>query len=427
MNDNPQNIEAIIKELQSTRETLTQLRYQHEMILRWVEESAMLKIDSNGTIIDATDPALKILGWERSEFIGLNFHTTLQHTMEDGSEYPWEFSPVFAAIEDGSTHHVDGEIFWAHQGTNFSVDYIACATRNDRNEINGATITFRNLTEKRLQDAKRIHGMKLESIGQLSAGIAHEINTPMQFVASNLDFLRESFDDIMALVQQYQQIRKILEADELLKDLCTTMTDKEEEIDLEYISDEVPAAFEQTREGVNRVVKLVQGLKGFAHSDSNDEKHSADLNEIIKNALLVCRNEYKYVARLETDFEDIPQVDLHAGDIGQVIVNLIINAAHALEGADQTGQQQGIIRVSTRTDVESVIFSVQDNGKGITEDVRNKVFDPFFTTKEVGKGSGQGLAISRSIIEEKHGGTIDFTTEPGKGTTFTVHLPLSGF
>lgn len=136
---------------------------------------------------------------------------------------------------------------------------------------------------------------------------------------------------------------------------------------------------------------------------------------------------YKYVARLETDFEDIPQVDLHAGDIGQVIVNLIINAAHALEGADQTGQQQGIIRVSTRTDVESVIFSVQDNGTGITEDVRNKVFDPFFTTKEVGKGSGQGLAISRSIIEEKHGGTIDFTTEPGKGTTFTVHLPLSGF
>lgn len=423
MSDDTRNHETLTRELLSARETLTQLRYQHEMMLRWVEESAVLKVDRDGTITDATEPALQALDWKREEFIGLNFHTTLQHTTEDGSEYPWEFSPIFAAIEDGSTHHVDGEIFWTHQGASFSVDYIVCADRNDQNEIYGATITFRNLTEKRLQDAKRIHGMKLESIGQLSAGIAHEINTPMQFVASNLDFLRESFEDIMDLVQHYQKMRNALEADGLLKDLCTAMTDKEEEIDIEYLSEEVPTAFTQTLDGVGQVVKLVQGLKGFAHSDSSEEKHAADLNEIITNALTVCRNEYKYVAELETDLGTIPQINLHAGDIGQVIINLIINAAHALEGSD-TPEQQGCIRVATRVDREHVVISVQDNGKGIPENVRNKIFDPFFTTKEVGKGSGQGLAISRSIIEEKHGGTIDFTTESGKGTTFTVRLPL---
>ncbi len=393
------------------------------MMLRWVEEGALLVIDREGKVINATDTALRSLHWEGEGYIGTDFHSTIQHTMEDGSEYPWEFSPVFAAIEDGSTHHVNGEIFWTSQGAHFSVDYIVCATRNDQNEITGATITFRNLTEKMLQDAKRIHGMKLESIGQLSAGIAHEINTPIQFVGTNLEFLWESFDDVMDIIQHYKKLRETLEAEQQYKEFCLSLANKEEEVDLDYITEEIPAAFKQTRDGIDRVVKLVQGLKGFAHSDNSEEKHSSDLNDIINNSLLVCRNEYKYAAELDTDLGNIPQVNLNAGDIGQVIVNLIINAAHAIESHQQEGQ--GRITVRSWHEKDGVFFSIQDNGNGIPDEVRNRIFDPFFTTKDVGKGSGQGLAISRSIIEEKHEGSINFTTESGVGTTFTVHLPIA--
>ncbi len=417
------DINLLEQELESARQALNQLRYQNEMMLRWVE-GAVLLVDKTGTIIQANEVALRALGWQEEELIGQNCHETIHHTLEDGSEYPWDFCPVFAALEDGSSHHVSGDIFWCRDGTSFSVDFIACSTRNEQNEINGAVLTFRNLTELRMQEAKRIHGMKLESIGELSAGIAHEINTPMQFVGTNLSFLREGFDDILELCDRYKKFRKDVAQEEKFHSICEELAEFEEEIDISYIEEEVPAAFQQTQDGVERVVKLVQGLKGFAHSDSEQMKQSVDVNDVIKNTLVVSRNEYKYVADVETNLGVLPRILIHPGDIGQVILNLIINGAHAIADVVKETGGKGSIRIESRQQDDEIIITVTDTGGGIPDSVRNRIFDPFFTTKEVGRGSGQGLAISRSIIHEKHQGTLSFTSTTGQGTSFSIHLPM---
>ncbi len=420
-----QDIKSLQQELDSAREALNQLRYQNEMMLKWVE-GAVLLVDRRGRIIQANSAALAALGWKEDELLGRSCHETIHHTLDDGSPYPREFCPVYAALEDGSSHHVDGDIFWRKDGTSFSVDYIACSTRDERNRINGAVLTFRNLTEMRLQEAKRIHGMKLESIGELSAGIAHEINTPMQFIASNLTFLREGFDDILELLHRYRAFRQSMGRDEKYAGICRELADFEEEIDVEYLEEEVPGAFEQTEDGVDRVTRLVQGLKGFAHADRSEAKQETDINAIIENTLVVCRNEYKYVADVETRLGDLPVIRAHPGDIGQVILNLVVNAAHAIADVVGSGDERGRITIETRTEDDEVVVSVVDTGKGIPDAIRNRIFDPFFTTKEVGLGSGQGLAIARTIIHDKHGGTISFTSTPGQGTTFFVRLPVAG-
>lgn len=418
------DIESLQQKLESIQAALNQVRYQNEMMLRWVE-GAVLLVDKQGIIIEANEVALEALGWKEEELIGRNCHDTIHHTLEDGGEYPWDFCPVFAAIEDGSSHHVSGDVFWCKDGTSFSVDFIACSTRDEENVINGAVLTFRNLTEMRLQEAKRIHGMKLESIGELSAGIAHEINTPMQFVGTNLTFLREGFEDILALANRCKKFREIAGQQQELVKHCEELAEFEDEIDVEYLRDELPTAFEQTQEGVDRVVKLVQGLKGFAHADSDQGKQMVDVNSIIENTLVVSSNEYKYVADVETHLGVLPRIPAHPGDIGQVILNLVVNSAHAIADArGEEGGEKGRIDIQSSHQGDDVVITITDTGGGIPESVKNRIFDPFFTTKEVGTGSGQGLAISRTIIHDKHHGTLSFTSTPGEGTVFSIYLPV---
>jgi len=418
-----EQLQALQQELASAREALNQLRYQNEMLLRWVEGGVIL-VDREGAVVEINEVALKALGCSEEELLGKNCHDTIHHTLDDGSEYPREFCPIFAALEDGSSHHVDGDVFWRTDGSSFSVDYIACSSRNEQNEINGAVLIFRNLTEMRLQEAKRIHGMKLESIGELSAGIAHEINTPMQFVGSNLTFLQEGFDDLLELAKHYRSFRQSVVAGEAHDEMMKALVEMEEEVDVEYLEEEVPQAFAQTQDGVDRVTRLVQGLKGFAHSDSGQDKQSADLNAIVENTLIVSKNEYKYVADVETRLGELPSVQLHPGDIGQVILNLVVNAAHAIADGREESDDKGKILIETRLEGEDIVVSLADSGIGIPEAIKNRIFDPFFTTKEVGRGSGQGLAIAHTIIHDKHNGTLSFESTPGEGTTFYIRLPV---
>ncbi len=202
-------------------------------------------------------------------------------------------------------------------------------------------LTFRNLTEMRLQEAKRIHGMKLESIGELSAGIAHEINTPMQFVGTNLSFLREGFDGLLELCNHDKTFRETVSQQEQFTADHEKLADYEEDIAVEYLKEEVPAAFTQTQEGVDRVVRLVQGLKGVAHSDNDQGKQAMDINDIIENTLDVCLNEYKYVADVETHLGSLPRIMAHPGDIGQAILNLIVNTAHTIADVTKEGGRKG--------------------------------------------------------------------------------------
>ncbi|THB71440.1 MAG: PAS domain-containing protein [Desulfobulbaceae bacterium] len=422
MSDKPDSNTEANQQVVGLKEALKQVIYQNEMMLRWVN-GAVLSVDRKGNVLDANETALQSLGWELADLKGKQCHETIHHTLDDGGEYPWDFCPVFAAIEDGSAHHVDGDLFWQKNGASFMADYIVCPIRNEENEITGATLTFRNLTEQRLQEAKQIHGMKLESIGELAAGIAHEINTPIQFIGSNVTFLKEAFDDLLQLTQKYAELKEQVADQEGLKALLEQIDDLEENADLEFLVDEAPRALDQTGQGVERVAKLVLGLKGFAHSSDNENKVPADINDLIENTLVVCQNAYKYVAECETNFGEIPSVKVLHGDIGQVILNLVVNAAHAIESKRANESEMGKITISTHTAADSVVIRIGDNAGGIPENIKDRIFDPFFTTKEVGQGSGQGLAISRTIVVEKHGGEISFESKPNEGTIFEIRLP----
>ena len=200
-----------------------------------------------------------------------------------------------------------------------------------------------------------------------------------------------------------------------------------DQADAAYLLEEIPRAIDQTLEGVGRVAALVNAMKEFSHPDTK-EKSLLDLNRAIAGTLTVARNEWKYVAELETDFDpSLPPVSCHPGEFNQVILNLIVNAAHAIgDVARQGGRKMGTIRVQTRKCADWAEIRIEDTGTGIPEKVRSRIFDPFFTTKEIGKGTGQGLAIARSVIVDKHGGSLHFETEEGRGTTFIVRLPYEG-
>jgi PAS domain S-box-containing protein len=417
------NSSTLPQEVEGLKETLKQVAYQNEMMLRWVN-GAVITVDREGMVIHANEVALATLGWQSAEFLGRQVHETIHHSQDDGSEYPWDFCPVFAAIEDGSSHHVDGDVFWKKNGSSFSADYIVCPTRNDKSEITGAILTFRNLTDQRLQESKRIHRMKLMAIGELSAGIAHEINTPVQFIGSNVSFLNDSFGDLLKLIKAYRKLGEMLPNEPQCRQLLQEISEIEETADIDYLQEEVPKAFEQTLHGVKQVTELIQGLKGFAHSGTEGEKTASDINKIINNALMVSRNVYKYIAELETNLGDLPSIKVYPGDIGQVVVNLVVNAAHSIEEKKGKSQTLGKITIASFLEEKDLIIQVSDTGKGIPDGVRERIFDPFFTTKEVGRGSGQGLAISHTIIHEKHHGEISFNSVIGEGTTFTVRIPI---
>ncbi|OGR19614.1 MAG: hypothetical protein A2X81_18830 [Desulfobacterales bacterium GWB2_56_26] len=423
MTEETADIHSMQKKLEGLLETLKQVNYQNSMMLNWVN-GAVITVDRDGRVIQANKTALTALGWAEEDFLGRHLHDTIHYNQEDGSEYPYDFCPEFAAIEDGSSHHVNGDVFWHKDGTSFSADFIVCPTRNDRNEITGAVVTFRNLTEQRLQEAKRIQSMKLESIGELAAGIAHEINTPIQFIGSNISFLKDSFNDLQQVIQAYAKLRETVRTVSDFAGIIEDIDQLEEDVDIAYLAEEAPKAFGQTMDGIERVTKLVLGLKGFARSGVGENKSESDINEIIANSLIVCHNAYKYVAELETAYGVLPSIKIYPGDIGQVIINLVVNAAHAIaEQKEKTGMM-GRIGIRTSCVDQKIVIAISDTGGGIPQNIRQRIFDPFFTTKKVGQGSGQGLAICRTIVHDKHKGEITFESTACKETTFYVRLPL---
>jgi two-component system NtrC family sensor kinase len=240
---------------------------------------------------------------------------------------------------------------------------------------------------------------KLESVGRLAAGIAHEINTPVQYISDSMHFLKSAFGE-----------------------LATALGPVPKEPDLAFVCEEVPLAIERVLEGTERLVGIVRAMKEFAHPDGG-EKAPADLNRALQTTLLIARNEYKYVAVAELQAGAIPEVTCNVGELSQVFLNLIVNSAHALADAGRDSET-GRITIRTSPEGEWVVITFTDNGCGIPPSIMHKIFDPFFTTKEAGRGSGQGLAIARSIIVDKHGGRLDVGSEPGRGTYFTVRLPV---
>ncbi len=293
--------------------------------------------------------------------------------------------------------------------------------------FSGHIILGTDITEHELLERQLAQAQKLESIGQLAAGIAHEINTPAQYVGDNTRFLDEAFGSLERIHVLYDQLLDQIRSGGPTHDLLEKIEDAGNELDLDYIRGDIPKAIGQSIEGIARISRIVRAMKEFSHPGS-DEKTSIDLNKAIENTIMVARNEWKYVAEIETDHDpNLPLVPCLPGEINQVILNMIINAAHAIAEKQRCkeSEQKGTIKIFTRMRDEFAEISINDTGAGIPEAIKSKIFDPFFTTKEVGKGTGQGLAISHSVIVDKHGGTISFESAAGKGTTFLVRLPLA--
>jgi two-component system NtrC family sensor kinase len=292
-------------------------------------------------------------------------------------------------------------------------------------KIRGILIYAADITKRKYLESQLAQAQKLESIGQLAAGIAHEINTPSQYVGDNTLFLQEAFQDMDQAFKSYGQLFEAVKKNAVTDNLIQEVEKVIQETDLVYLMEEVPTAIGQTLEGVERVSKIVRSMKEFSHPGV-DEKTSIDINRALENTITVARNEWKYVADMETDFEaNLPLVPCLPGALNQVFLNIIINAAHAISdvvGDDSNGKKA--IKVATKSNGNSVEIRISDTGPGIPEKIQPRIFDPFFTTKEVGKGTGQGLAISHSVIVEKHGGSIGFETETGKGTTFIIQIPI---
>jgi PAS domain S-box-containing protein len=377
---------------------------------------AIFIADLNG-VIEFVNPAFeRITGYRRDEIIGKT-----PRLLKSGDQDPEFYDALWTTIRRGDvwTGFVRNR---AKDGSSFEVTETISPVRDETGSITHFVAVCHDMTDQRSLELQLRQAQKLEAIGQLAAGVAHEINTPTQYVGDNIRFLRDAFTDLSGVLAPLRQLHQSL-GSQAADPLVVAAKGALERADTDYLVAEIPKAIDQALDGVTRISRIVRAMKEFSHPGGG--KGLVDLNHAIDNTVTVATNEWKYVADVEIDLDPaLPPVPCAVGEINQVVLNLIVNAVHAIEGARGGGGGKGHIRITTRHEGGSAVIRIADDGTGIPDKVRARVFEPFFTTKEVGRGTGQGLALAHAVVTRKHGGTIDFDTELGKGTTFTVRLPL---
>lgn len=294
---------------------------------------------------------------------------------------------------------------------------------NDECVLTGVLSIHADITDRKNLESQLLHAQKLESIGQLAAGIAHEINTPAQYVSDNLRFIQDEFTDIANILKLFQSLLSTNGPERSWHERQDEMSKALQAVEYDYLIDEIPNALGQSVEGIGRIAHIVKAMKDFSHPGSG-EKESADLNQAIESTATICSNRWKYICSLELDLDpELPIVPCLLSEFNQVILNIIVNATDAIETRFKGTNEMGHVRISTRQSNDNAVIEITDNGGGIPRAIRHRIFDPFFTTKEVGMGTGQGLAISRDIIVQKHGGMIECEVDDGHSTTFRILLP----
>ena len=400
--------EAALKESNATYKTFFE-----------ANPEGMLIIDSQTREVIRANPAFcETLGYGEKELQGINISDI--RPPDAASSLLCEFE----ARAIGQKAHEKDIPFLRKDGTIIYADLDLVVTEVVRKKR--TVVFFRDTTEQKILRTQLLQAQKLESIGQLAAGIAHEINTPTQYVGDNVSFLQDGFTDLNRLLSEYDSLLGTLQDGATSPELVAKIRSLAQEVDAEYLSQEIPQAIAQALEGIERISSIVHAMKQFAHPPA-EEKVATNINKAIENTITVSRNEWKYVAEMATELDpDLPLVECLPGEINQVILNIIVNAAHAIGDVVGDGSNgKGKITISTRQEGDIVEIRISDTGGGIPDEIRGRIFDPFFTTKEVGKGTGQGLTIARSVVVDKHGGTIDIQSEKGHGTTFVIGLPIS--
>ncbi|HSR97159.1 MAG TPA: ATP-binding protein [Kofleriaceae bacterium] len=393
------------------------LRTSHEF-LRGVYRAmpgCLFFVGQTGLVEDANDNLLHLLDLRQEDVIGRPAAALFEGE-----------PPAFDALVAGPLHRAAerGErTLKARDGHAVPVLFSATALQIPGERRRSVVCVALDISERKRIEAELRQAQKLESVGRLAAGVAHEINTPVQFVSDSVQFVRETLSDLNQVLAGHRAVRTAVLAGEPWQDAVKTVTALERDLEIDELLERAPEALELARDGLSRVATIVRSMTVFAHP--HRRMAPANLTEAIRATVIVAASEYKMVAELILDLCELPLVTCHLGEINQVILNLVINAAHAIADAVRGTSQRGRLVVCTRRQGDDVVISVSDTGVGIPEAVRDRIFDPFFTTKEVGRGTGQGLGIARSIVCEMHQGQITFETELGKGTTFHVRLPIS--
>ena len=382
-------------------------------------------LDPAGNITFINQAAAEMLGWSTRELQGRSEHEIFHHSRVNEAPYPAQDCPILFTLKAGAKQTGAADHFWRKDKSPFPVEYVSVPIWEGA-AVTGAVVTFRDLTRQRGLESQLIHAHKLESIGQLAAGVAHEINTPMQYIGDNLHFLKQAFADVLGLLGTYDQVLAQATSTGLPDAGPEALAQARQDADLEYLLTAVPTALEGASGGVTAVSSIVRALKSFSHPGGKD-KQLADINAALENTVAIARNEWKYVAEVRTELAaDLPRVACFLGELNQVFLNVIVNAAQAIAEDKERGEsQKGEIFVQTRCADDCVEIRIKDSGPGIPEAIRHRIFDPFFTTKDVGKGSGQGLSVARSIVTKKHGGAIEVESASRDGTTFLIRLPIT--
>ncbi len=409
---------------------VTENRTQAENLRRTLAENRMI-LDSITSILVVIDGDLRIRTWNHhaENILGRTAEEVAGRRFDElGLDFlsgPMRV-PIESSLRERVSRRVDDLTFRKTEDETRYLAFTIAPIQSREGALNGCLLVGRDLTEMRTMQDQLAQAHKLESIGQLAAGIAHEINTPTQFVSDNTRFVQSSFRELEELLGACRAIAAE-SADAASRDSVETLRAIVRKTDLDFLVAEIPKALEDNLSGLGRVAKIVGAMKQFSHMGTGS-KELVDLNAAIQNTCTVARNEWKYVADVVFDFQaDLPLVPCLPAEMAQVFLNIVVNAAHALHGpGDSHPAVKGRIGISTRAAGGWVEIRISDTGCGIPESIRRRIYDPFFTTKGVGKGTGQGLAIARSIVVDRHGGTIGCESEVGKGTTFVVRLPLEG-
>lgn len=419
-----------IGELQAANRYMTNEKNKYLTLFESIHQPVFL-LDEKGYFDRINQAAAEWIPESDNRFYSIDSSVdTINRSLHDkkyDDVFPWLGGITSKLSGDHRVLVEHKKVIWDNQ--TLEIDILCSAMQDVSEKFNGFVLAFSDRTaeyklvsELQTMHVERLHASKLESIGQLAAGIAHEINTPSQYVSLNIEFIDEAFSGITAGLTALREA--VREAPLSLAEL-DRMLDK---MDWDYLREELPSAIAQSKDGMSRVTSIVQAMKEFSHPGEADFEN-VDINNLIRVTATVARNEWKYCAEMKLELDStLPPVSAQSNEISQVFLNIIVNAAHSiterLDGSRDKGDM-GQIRITTSWDVHSVVIQIADTGCGIPEDIRDNIFDPFFTTKTVGRGTGQGLAIVYDVITRKHGGRLQFESEMGKGTVFTIILPIT--
>lgn len=385
---------------------------------------AVITVDKEGLVSYINYSAINLLDSKEADLLGKKIFDIIN--LYDSNDQKVFYNPFDSIEEKQENKDVIKSRYSLVNFTNHrkKVNISSAKILDEKGLFIGVVIVLRDITRIVKIETQAALSQKMESVGQLAAGIAHEINTPMQFVGDNTYFIKESFETVFSFIDKTinsfnsnYSIEKIIEY----------FRDNFEEHEIDYYKNEIPIAIDRTIDGIDRVRKIVIAMKNFAYS-SGKQKAQSNINQGIDVTVTISKNEWKYVADLITELDnELPPVYCSLDEINQVILNMIINAAHAIaEKKSITKEFEGTIKIRTYKDSTNAYIEINDNGAGIPADKINRIFDPFYTTKEVGKGTGQGLTIAHDIIVNKHHGAIDVESETGIGTKFIISLPING-